>query len=207
MRVGVNKNWQSAWYANKSNYADTLIDDIEIREFLNSELQSAGLDDLIIKRYTNKLEISIYVARPGIVIGRGGSGIEELKSRLQKKYGGNIELKVFEVKRPEIAAKIVASNIAYQLEKRVVPKYVAKRALEAAEQTNEIQGIRIWISGRIKGAEIARTEKFQFGTVPLSTLRADIDYAFTNAQVPNAGKHGIKVWIYKGEKNNYELHE
>jgi small subunit ribosomal protein S3 len=206
-RTGVNKNWKSAWYANKQQYPDNIVKDLEVREYLKKELKNAGLAEIKIKRYTNKIEIGISVARPGVVIGRGGSGIEKIKKVLQKKLSGNIDLKVYEVKVPEASARLIADNIVNQLERRIVPKYACQRALEGAKNAKDVRGIRIWVSGRIKGAEIARTEKFQWGTVPLQTLRADIDYSYLTAQVPNAGKHGVKVWVYKGEKNDYQIED
>ncbi|MFW5702866.1 MAG: 30S ribosomal protein S3 [Candidatus Dojkabacteria bacterium] len=206
-RVGVNKNWLSGWFSPKSDYADTLNSDLKVREYLSKELKNAGLAEVIIKRYSNKVTISISVARPGVVIGRGGTGIEKVKKDLQKLVGSAVDLKVFEVKKPEASAQLIADNIASQLERRIVPKFACQRAIETAKQTQGVKGVRIWVSGRIKGAEIARTEKFQWGTVPLQTLRADIDYAHLAAQVPNAGKNGIKVWVYKGEKHDYQIDE
>ncbi len=203
-RLGVNKNWRSQWFANKQNYADNLMSDIKTREYIEEKLSSAGVADITIKRYVNKIVVEINVARPGVVIGRGGAGIEDLKKQLSKKLNTEVELKVFEVKRPEISAKLVAEAVKQQVERRIVPKYACQREIENAKNTGLIKGIRIWVSGRIKGVEIARTEKFQWGTVPLQTLRADIDYIQIDAQVPNAGKHGIKVWIYKGEKRTVE---
>ena len=148
----------------------------------------------------NKIMVEVKVARPGIVIGRGGAGIEELKLHLKGMAKGEIDLKIFEVKKPEAIAKIIADNIKMQLERRIVPKYAVSREIENAKNSQIVKGIRIWVSGRIKGAEIARTEKFQWGTVPLQVLRANINYHYLTAQVPNAGKQGIKVWVYTGEK-------
>jgi small subunit ribosomal protein S3 len=203
LRLGVNKNWQSAWFAKKGDYADNVIEDFEIRDFLRVRLRSAGLKDIIVKRYSNKVEVVMYVARPGVVIGKSGAEIESVKKALSRKYNMNVELKVFEVKSPDSSAQLIADNIQNQLERRIVPKFAAQRCIDNAKKVDIVKGIRIWVSGRIKGAEIARTEKFQWGTVPLQTMRADIDYAYLEALVPNAGKHGIKVWVYKGEKQNY----
>ncbi len=205
IRIGVNLGWQSAWFAGKAKYADMVLQDVEIRNFLQEKLKSAGLEQVNVNRYASKLEIVISVARPGVVIGRAGSGIEAIRKELMRKYGKNIELKVLEVKNPESSAQLIGENIANQLERRIVPKFSASRALEAAKTDREVKGVRIWVSGRIKGAEIARTEKFQWGTVPLQTIRAGIDYAYVKIQVPNAGIHGIKVWVYKGEKFSYEV--
>jgi small subunit ribosomal protein S3 len=207
IRLGVNKPWKANWFAKKGEFAENLRKDTEIRDFLFEKLRAAGLDSVVIKRYSNRLELHIHVARPGVVIGRGGSGIEQVKKSLMQKYGTNIELKVYEVKRPEVSASLIADNIVNQLERRIVPKFICQRVIESAKATNAIKGIRIWVSGRIKGAEIARTEKFQWGTVPLQTIRANVEYAYLTAQVPNAGKHGIKVWIYTGEKFSYDLND
>lgn len=207
MRIGVNKSWKAAWYANGKGYADKLLEDIKIRAYLQKKLDNAGLEQVVIKKYANHNEIMVKVARPGVVIGRGGAGIEEIKKELSRKLGSATEIKIFEVKNPETSAMLIADNVAKQLERRIVPKFACQRAIEAAKNSQAISGVRIWVSGRIKGAEIARTEKFQWGTVPLQTIRADIDYAYLTALVPNAGKHGIKVWVYRGEKHGYDLNE
>lgn len=201
-RIGVNKGWNSTWYAPKNQFADLLLEDIKVRDYVKEKLQNAGVGAIEIKRSMNKILIEVKVARPGVVIGRGGAGIEALKKDLNKMMEGQVELKIFELKRPEATAQIVAENVKNQVARRIVPKYAAMREIENAKATGLVKGIRIWVSGRIKGAEIARTEKFQWGSVPLHTLRADIDYAFEEAQVPNAGKHGIKVWINLGEKTS-----
>lgn len=206
-RLGVNKNWRSGWYATKQQYPDMVKKDLAVRKFLAENLKNAGLATTVIKRYANRIEINISVARPGVVIGRGGSGIEKIKEELKQILNSPVDLKVFEVKTPEASANLIADSIVNQLERRIVPKYACQRALETAKNVKEVKGVRIWVSGRIKGAEIARTEKFQWGTVPLQTLRADIDYAYLTAQVPNAGKHGIKVWVFKGEKNDYQIED
>lgn len=203
-RTGVNKGWSSMWYATKEQFGDYLHEDLKVKEFVSKKLVNAGVAEVKIKRSMNKVLVEIKVARPGIVIGRGGAGIEELKTNLKKMIKGDVDLKIFEVKKPEASAKLIADNIKAQLERRIVPKYAVSRELENAKNSNFVKGVRVWVSGRIKGAEIARTEKFQFGTVPLQTLRADIDYVQTEAMVPNAGKHGIKVWVFTGEKLNIE---
>jgi small subunit ribosomal protein S3 len=199
-RIGVNKGWNSYWYAPKEQYADYLHEDLKIREYVGKKLFSAGVESVKVKRSMNKIMVEVKVARPGIVIGRGGAGIEDLKAILKKMVKGDLDLKIFEVKKPEIVSKLIGDNIKMQLERRIVPKYAVTREIENAKNSQTVKGIRIWVSGRIKGAEIARTEKFQWGTVPLQTLRANIDYCYMTAQVPNAGKHGIKVWVYTGEK-------
>jgi small subunit ribosomal protein S3 len=203
-RTGVNKGWSSMWYATKEQFGDYLHEDLKVKEFVSKKLVNAGVAEVKIKRSMNKVLVEIKVARPGIVIGRGGAGIEELKTNLKKMIKGDVDLKIFEVKKPEASAKLIADNIKAQLERRIVPKYAVSRELENAKNSNFVKGVRVWVSGRIKGAEIARTEKFQFGTVPLQTLRADVDYIQIEAMVPNAGKHGIKVWVFTGEKLNIE---
>jgi len=206
IRLGINKTWNAAWYAPKAKYASLVKEDLALRKYLGTKLASAGLESILIKRYSSKLEIEVSVARPGVVIGRGGSGIEAIKKQLATKYG-NVELKVFEVKKPDVSAALIADNIVNQLQRRIVPKFICQRILDNIKSKNDVKGVRIWVSGRIKGAEIARREKFQWGTVPLQTLRADIDYAYLTADVPNAGKHGVKVWVYKGEKFTYDINE
>lgn len=153
----------------------------------------------------NKITIEVEVARPGVVIGKGGKAINDLKIELSKKTKQEVDIKIFEVKNPEIVAKLVAENVAMQCERRIAPKMAATKAIEAAMEGGKVQGITIWVGGRIRGAEMARVEKFQEGHVPRQSLRANIDYAFTEARVPSAGKHGIKVWINKGEKRTYSI--
>jgi small subunit ribosomal protein S3 len=205
MRIGVNKNWKSIWYQPKNTYADTLLEDLKVRELIEEKLKNASVAKLTIKRSMNRMMVDVSVARPGVVIGKGGSGIEELKSDLQKLTKTDVRIKVLEVKRPEIQAKLIGENVASQCERRMNPKRAIQKAAEAAMNTGLIKGVTIWVSGRIRGAEIARTERVELGTVPRHTLRADIDYASVRAQVPYLGAHGIKVWVNKGEKNDYEI--
>ncbi len=204
-RLGVNKNWMSRWYANKNEYADRFLSDLEIRNLIETKLKQAGVASVIIKRFINKVLVEVSVARPGIVIGRGGEGINKLKGELTKLLKQSVDIKIYEVKQPDIVAKLVAENIAMQCERRMAPKVAASRAAEAAMETKQVKGIQIWVGGRIKGADIARVEKVKIGVIPRHTLRADIDYAFTEAQVPGLGKHGVKVWINKGEKPTYSI--
>ena len=145
------------------------------------------------------------MARPGVVIGKGGTAIADLKKELEKIAGSDVEPKIFEVKQPEAVAKLAAENIAMQCERRINPKQAAERVAKAAMESGSVKGITIWVGGRIRGAEMARVEKVAKGVVPRHTLRVDLDYAFTEAQVPGAGKHGIKVWINKGEKTTYSI--
>ena len=200
MRVGVNQGWKSIWYAGKADYADMMHEDLAITALVKKKLKPAGVAEVRIKRSMNKVLIEIVVARPGVVIGRGGAGIEELKKVLQKKIKGDVEPKIIEVKKNDVSAELIAEAIANQLERRIVPKYASEREIENARNSGGVKGVKIWVGGRIKGVEIARTEKFQWGQIPLQTLKANIDYAERSVQVPNAGKHGIKVWVYKGDK-------
>jgi small subunit ribosomal protein S3 len=206
-RVGVNKNWQSRWYADKKEYADKFLNDIKVRNLVNKRLSSAGVAAVVIKRFLNKVAVEISVARPGVVIGKGGAGITTLQDELKKLIKTDVDVKIFEVKNPETIAKLVAEGVAMQCEKRVNPKVAAQRAIDAAKESGLVQGITIWVGGRIKGAEMARVEKLSWerGRVPRHTIRNDIDYGFAEAQVPGAGKHGIKVWINKGEKTTYSI--
>ncbi|MDD3648145.1 MAG: 30S ribosomal protein S3 [Candidatus Dojkabacteria bacterium] len=198
-RIAINKNWRSVWYMPKEKYGDMVYDDYRIRKFVKKELRAAGVERVIIKRYVSKIEIEIRVARPGVVIGRGGEQIEKIKESLNKMLKAKVELKVVEVKDPDSSAQLIADRIAEQLERRIVPKFIMSKEQEKAVSAGKIKGLRIWVSGRIKGAEIARTEKTEWGTIPLQTLKAKLDYATSEAQVPNAGKQGVKVWIYKGK--------
>lgn len=205
MRIGINQNWKSIWYAPKEQYADTALQDNQVRKMVYTKLKSAGVADVVIKRSVNKVVIEVKVARPGVVIGRGGGGIEAIQAEVKNLIKSDVQIKVIEVKRPEIEARLVAENIASQCERRIAPKLAMRRAVEAAWDTGMIKGIKVQVRGRIRGAEIARQEVDGKGTVPRHTLRDDIDYAFIEAQVPGAGKHGVKVWISKGEKHTYEI--
>lgn len=204
-RIGVNKNWKSRWYSDKHTYADNFLMDLKLRNLINEKLKHAGVASVVIKRSMSKITVEVEVARPGVVIGKGGKSINDLKTELSKLSKQDVDIKIFEVKNPEHVAKLVAENIAMQCERRIAPKLAASKAIEAAMEGGKIKGITIWVGGRIRGAEMARVEKFQEGHVPRQTLRANIDYAFAEAQVPGAGKHGIKVWINKGEKRTYSI--
>jgi len=204
-RIGVNKNWNSRWYASKEDYAEKYLSDRKVNALVEEKLKQAGVASIVIKRLINKVLIEISVARPGVVIGRGGAGINALKEELTKLLKTNVDIKIFEIKNPDVIAKLVAENIAQQCERRINPKMAAGKAVEAAKNTGLVKGIEVWIGGRIKGAEMARREKVRWGVVPRHTIRADLDYAFVEAMVPQAGKHGIKVWINKGEKSSYSI--
>lgn len=205
LRTGVNQNWKSIWYQPKNNVGDTVLEDVTIRRMVKKHLQNAGLARLTIKRSMSKLVLELHVARPGVVIGKGGAGIEELQKQVKKHTDSDVKVKVFEVKRPEIEAELIAQNVASQCERRINPKRAAQRAAESAMATGLIEGVHVWVAGRIRGAEIARTERVEIGKVPRHTLRANIEYANVEARVPSAGKHGIKVWVNRGEKLDYEI--
>jgi len=203
-RLGIISNWRSLWF-NRKKYKEFLKQDYELREFLMKKLKQAAINDIEIKRSANLIQIKIHSARPGIIIGRGGTGINDLKREIIRKIfkgrtnGVDIKLDIEEVKKPEIYAQIVAQNIAEQLERRMPFRSVMKRAIEKVMQNPEVKGVKISLSGRLGGAEMARREWLKKGEMPLQTLRADIDYAQVNAYT-TYGTIGVKVWIYKGEK-------
>ena len=196
MRLGINKTWSSRWFA-KNNYSELLHEDLKIRSFVESKLASANISKLIIERAAKKLRLTIFSSRPGIIIGKKGSDIESLKKLLSKMTKLEVFLDIKEVRKPEVEAKLVAENIATQLEKRISFRRAMKKAVQASMRLGA-KGIKIECSGRLGGAEIARTEKYHEGSVPLHTLRNDIDYATAEAET-TYGLCGIKVWINKGE--------
>ncbi len=197
LRVGVIKDWESRWYANKSQFADTLHEDYEIREYLLKTLGSAGVPKVEIERDAKRVRINIYCAKPGMVIGRGGAEIEKLKAECEKRLGKEVALNIVEIKQPDLDAQLVAENIAAQLEKRVSYRRALKLAIGRTMRLGA-RGIKAQVSGRLGGAEIARSESYHEGTIPLQTIRADIDYGFAEADT-TYGRIGVKVWIYKGE--------
>lgn len=197
-RVGVIKDWDTTWYADKGTYSKYLIEDKKIRDFVKKELYHAGISRIGIERKGDeKTTITILTAKPGIVIGRQGSGIEDLKQKLKKKFDKNFFINVNEVKSPDSDAQLVAENIAAQLERRIAFRRAMKQAMGRAMKAGA-KGIKTQSSGRLGGAEIARVEHYHEGTIPLQTLRADIDYGFAEAHT-TYGVIGVKVWIYKGE--------
>ena len=196
-RLAVNKNWSSKWFANSLNFADMLKQDIEVREFLKKRLANASVGRVVIERPAKSARITIYSARPGVVIGKKGEDIELLKQELQKRLGVPVHVNIEEVRKPEIDAQIIADGIASQLEKRVMFRRAMKRAMQNAMRLGA-QGIKIMSSGRLNGIDIARSEWYREGRVPLHTLRADVDYATSEAKT-TYGIIGIKVWVYKGE--------
>lgn len=197
LRVGIIKDWDSRWFADKKSFGDSLVEDYNLRVFLKKKLFLAGVDKIEIEKFANKVRISIHAGKPGIVIGKGGSEIEKLKKELEKMTGKTIILNVIEVKNPDLSAQLVAENIASQLERRISFRKAMKQSMGRTMKMGA-KGIKTCVSGRVGGAEIARVEQYHEGTIPLQTLRADIDYGFTEANT-TYGKLGVKVWIYKGE--------
>lgn len=198
-RLGVTKEHKSRWYANTKRYPELLQEDRKIRQYVQNELNNAGISDVRIERKADQIDLEIHTARPGVVVGRGGSGIEKLRTELQAFLGSNrqIRVNVIEVARVDADAVLIAEYIAQQLERRVSFRRVVRQAIQRAQRA-EVQGIKIQVSGRLNGAEIARTEWTREGRVPLHTLRADINYAYRTAQTIY-GILGIKVWVFKGE--------
>jgi small subunit ribosomal protein S3 len=196
-RLAVKKNWSSKWFSNSKNFAGLLLNDIKVRDFLNKKLVNAAVSKIIIERPAKNAKITIYSARPGIVIGKKGEDIETLRSSLQDLMGIPVQLNIEEVRKPEIDATLIAQSIAQQLEKRVMFRRAMKRAMQNAMRLGA-QGIKIKSAGRLNGIEIARSEWYREGRVPLHTLRADIDYGVARAQT-TYGIIGIKVWVFKGE--------
>ena len=197
LRLGINKTWDSRWFASKKDYAKLLHEDLQIREFIMDKLSAAGISRVVIERPAQKARVTIYSARPGVVIGKKGQDIDSLKKQLQKITGSEVSLNIVEVRKPELDATLVADGIAQQLEKRVSFRRAMKRAVQSALRLGA-QGIRISCGGRLGGAEIARVEWYREGRVPLHTLRADVDYGTATAHTAY-GCCGIKVWIFKGE--------
>lgn len=200
LRIGINRTWNSRWFDEK-NFAEKLHEDLKIRKYINTRLESAAVSEVIIERKTKEIILNIHTAKPGIVIGRKGADIDKLKAELKAVFNHTVKLNIHEIKRPEINAFLVAKAIAKQIEKRVNFKRAMKRAMDSAMKANA-QGIKVSCGGRLNGADMARTEGYNRGRVPLHTLRSDIDYANVEAHTPY-GRIGIKVWIYKGEKFGY----
>lgn len=197
LRIGINKTWESKWYANNKDFAKFLDNDVKIRKYLTKKLKDAAVSSILIERTTDKVEVIINTAKPGVVIGHGGDEIEKLKKELSKLVKENVVISIKEIKNPDIDAAIVAENIAHQIENRVSFRIAQKRAIRNAMKAGA-KGIKTAVSGRLGGADMARTEGYTEGNIPLHTLRADIDYAHKEADT-TYGKIGVKVWIYKGE--------
>ncbi len=199
MRLQLNKNWRSKWFANKRDFASYLTKDLEVRRMIENKLGSrAAINTVDIERSPSLITVTITTAKAGVVIGRGGSGAQELKASVEKIYGIQARINIEEIKKPELYAKLVAENIANQLERRIAFRR-AMKSTAAATMRAGAKGIRIEVSGRLGGAEMSRREKTVEGSVPLHTIRANIDYHSARAQYPGAGIIGVKVWIYKGE--------
>ncbi len=196
LRVGIIKDWDSKWYAEK-DYSDFLLEDFQIRKFLKEKLFNAGISHIVIERAGNALRTFIHAAKPGMVIGRGGTGVEDLRKALADMTGKQVYVNVIEIKNPDLSAQLVAENIAAQLERRISHRRANRQAMMRTMRAGA-KGIRINVAGRLNGAEIARSEWVREGTIPLHTLRADIDYAVATAHT-TYGQIGVKVWIYKGE--------
>ena len=197
LRVGVIKGWDSRWFAKDELVGDLIVEDYKIREYLKNSLQQAGIPKIEIERDSAKVRIFIHCARPGMIVGKGGSEVEKLQETVSKMIGKPVAISIVEVRNPDLNAQLVAENIAQQLEKRVSFRRAMKLAMGRAMKLGA-KGIKTCVSGRLGGAEIARTEHYHEGTIPLQTLRADIDYGFAEAKT-TAGRIGIKVWLYKGE--------
>ncbi|HQE05369.1 MAG: 30S ribosomal protein S3 [Tepidanaerobacteraceae bacterium] len=196
LRVGIIKDWDSRWYSEK-DFADQLLEDYKIRQYIKKKLYQAGISRIEIERAAKRIRVTVNTAKPGMVIGKGGSGVDELKAELEQMTDKQVSINVVEIKNPDIDAQLVAENIASQLERRISFRRAMKQAISRALKSGA-KGIKTMVSGRLGGAEIARSEMYHEGTIPLQTLRADIDYGFAEAHT-TYGRIGVKVWIYKGE--------
>ena len=197
VRVGIIKDWNAKWYADSKNFADYLVEDQKIRKFLKKKLYTAGISKIEIERTAKFIKVNVYTAKPGIIIGKGGAGAEALKAEVTKLIGKDVNINIVEVKAIDTDAQLVAENIAAQLERRISFRKAMKQCMQKAMKSGAL-GIKTAVSGRLGGADMARTEFYKEGTIPLQTLRADIDYGFAEADT-TYGKIGVKVWIYKGE--------
>lgn len=197
IRVGIIKDWNSKWYADSKNFSDYLVEDYNIRKMLKKKLYASGIAKIEIERTAKFVKINVYTAKPGFVIGKGGTAAEGLKADLQKRIGKDVNLNIVEVRNADLDAQLVAENIAGQLERRISFRRAMKQCMQKTMKSGAL-GIKTSVSGRLGGADMARTEFYKEGTIPLQTLRADIDYGFAEANT-TYGKIGVKVWIYKGE--------
>lgn len=197
LRLGIIKDWDGRWYANKKSYQEFLHEDLKIRRYIKKKLYAAGISRVEIERAANRVKVTIFTARPGMVIGRGGTEVDKLRKELEAMSGRQVQVNIQEIKGVDLDAQLVAESIAAQIERRISFRRAMKQALTRAMKAGA-EGVRMKVGGRLNGAEIARTEGYSEGKVPLHTLRADIDYGFAEADT-TAGKIGIKVWIYKGE--------
>lgn len=209
LRLGINKDWEAKWYANKKDFSKNLLTDIKIREYFEKKLKNAGVAKVEIERTTKKCEVTVHTSKPGVMIGKGGEEIEKLKKKLSNLTGENIQISIVDIKKADLNAKLVADSIANQITNRASFRMAQKRAIRNAMKAGA-KGIKTQVSGRLGGADMARSEGYTEGTIPLHTLRADVDYATSEADT-TFGKIGVKVWIYKGEilnkKRNVNKHE
>ncbi|MCB1720327.1 MAG: 30S ribosomal protein S3 [Rhodospirillales bacterium] len=196
LRVGINRTWDSRWYANR-DYAEKLVEDLKLREYILEHLKAAGISKVIVERAAKNTKVTVHTARPGVIIGKKGADIEKLRSQLAARAGGDVSLNIVEVRKPELDAQLAAEGVAQQLERRVSFRRAMKRAVQSAMRLGA-GGIRINVSGRLGGADIARTEWYREGRVPLHTLRADLDYGTAEA-LTTYGIIGVKIWLYKGD--------
>lgn len=199
MRLSLTRDWHSRWYAESKDYSRLLLQDLKLRSLIMKKLKPAGVSRVDIERSLNALSIKVFVAKPGMVIGRGGVGLEDLRATLEKEAGQKLRLDIEEVRNPDLNAYLVARNLADQIEKRMPVKRIMNQAMERVIRSGA-KGVKILVSGRIGGAEISRREKVQWGTIPMQTLRATIDFASVAAKTPTAGVTGVKVWIYAEAK-------
>lgn len=197
LRIGINKDWEAKWYANKSDFSKYLNNDVEIRKYLSTNFKTAGISKIVIERNKKRCEVFIYASKPGIIIGQSGVEIEKVKKAVSKLVNEDVQISIVEVKNPDLDAKLVAENIAHNIENRVSFRVAQKKAIRNTMKAGA-KGIKTLVSGRLGGADMARSEGYTEGTIPLHTLRADIDYATAEADT-TFGKIGVKVWIYKGE--------
>lgn len=196
-RVGVIFDWSTRWFADKKAFSNNLVEDYQIREDLKKRFYQTGISRIDIERSAARLTINIFTGKPGMIIGRGGKGIEELKAYIEKKLGRSVNINILEVKTPDADAQLVAENIAQQLEKRISFRRAMKQSIQRAMRTGA-KGVKVKVSGRLNGADIARSEHYHEGSIPLQTLRANIDYGFAEAKT-TYGRLGVKVWVYKGQ--------
>ncbi|MCI5059825.1 MAG: 30S ribosomal protein S3 [Alphaproteobacteria bacterium] len=196
IRVGINRTWDSRWFDDR-NYADKLVQDLELRKYVQEKLKAAGISKVVIERAAKNTRVTVYTARPGVIIGKKGADIEKLRRELSKRAGNDVALNIVEIRKPELDAQLAAEGVCQQLERRVSFRRAMKRAVQNTLRLGG-KGIRINVSGRLGGADIARTEWYREGRVPLHTLRADLDYGFAEA-LTTYGIIGVKVWIYKGD--------
>lgn len=197
LRVGIIKDWDSKWFADKEEFGDLLVEDHKVRELVKKETQLSGVSKVEIERASKRIKVTIYTAKPGMVIGKGGAGVEELRKKLEKLTDKSVIVNIEEIKNQDTNAQLVAENIAGQLERRISFRRAMKQSIQRSMRAG-VKGIKTQVSGRVGGADMARTEGYSEGTIPLQTLRADIDYGFAEADT-TYGKIGVKVWLYKGE--------